>query len=288
MMFLLIVSLAVASTSRVIGQSIACDKHDLRALMIRQNQFRTTSDQQASELFTEMYELSSETSERIGKLNTTIENTNANAFQSVMELNTTIKDLISKVNLWKRELNTSDQVSGEQIDTLVLQVQDIYTRANYLNFFLEEIRLEIDKIHLAIGKIKGLTQCPDGWVFYNKSCYLFSESGKSFQDAAKTCSDLGSHLVYIDSEAENNFLKNFLATLKGNAYWIGLSDEDKEGTWTLYGTKIPATFFDWMEGEPNQSGEEDCAHFWDRFSFKWNDEDCWFPYFFVCEKGYDT
>ncbi|XP_053382477.1 CD209 antigen-like protein A [Mercenaria mercenaria] len=56
--------------------------------------------------------------------------------------------------------------------------------------------------------------CPDGWVTFQGSCYLFSQADVSFFDAEVLCSQTGGHLVRVESEVENNFVKHYLKQLK--------------------------------------------------------------------------
>ncbi len=92
------------------------------------------------------------------------------------------------------------------------------------------------------------------------------------------------YLATITSSAENNFIK---ARLSGDA-WIGGSDAAVEGTWKWIGgpeagttfwqgvgngSTVNGSYANWNPGEPNQSGEEDCAETYIA-NGTWNDLPC--------------
>ena len=63
--------------------------------------------------------------------------------------------------------------------------------------------------------------------------------------------------------------------------WIGLNDRSVEGTF-VWSNGEAVTYTNWTAGEPNNSGNEDCAHIWS--SGTWNDIPCTgYPTPYVCE-----
>uniref|UniRef100_A0A287D1N4 C-type lectin domain-containing protein n=1 Tax=Ictidomys tridecemlineatus TaxID=43179 RepID=A0A287D1N4_ICTTR len=62
-------------------------------------------------------------------------------------------------------------------------------------------------ITLVIAVVLGVlglfsSPCPPEWIIHEKSCYLFSMSLNSWQSSKIRCSQLGSHLLKIDSSSE--------------------------------------------------------------------------------------
>ncbi|XP_032063739.1 C-type lectin domain family 6 member A-like [Aythya fuligula] len=105
--------------------------------------------------------------------------------------------------------------------------------------------------------------CPEGWRPFQESCYYFSGDQMSWDESQQNCSGMGSQLVVINTEAEQEFLFRSLKGLVTNTYetkyYIGLSAH-KTGQWqwvdwTPY--KKMATF--WKPGEPNLLFAEKCA-----------------------------
>ncbi|XP_045180092.2 perlucin-like protein [Mercenaria mercenaria] len=121
------------------------------------------------------------------------------------------------------------------------------------------------------------TDCPDRWIAYRGSCYLFAHGGPlSFYEAEHYCNQHnGGHLVHINDQVENLFIKDELRSIKADDTWIGLTDEATEGLWEWYDTKTSPTFTDWNPGEPNSnSGNEDCAATKTDLDFRWYDGVC--------------
>ncbi|XP_026266681.2 C-type lectin domain family 7 member A isoform X2 [Urocitellus parryii] len=62
-------------------------------------------------------------------------------------------------------------------------------------------------ITLVIAVVLGVlglfsSPCPPEWIIHEKSCYLFRMSLDSWQRSKIRCSQLGSHLLKIDSSSE--------------------------------------------------------------------------------------
>ena len=100
----------------------------------------------------------------------------------------------------------------------------------------------------------------DGGAAHNGHCY--KATGKmTWSNAKAKCEGWGGHLVTIQDDAENKFLKNAFHFEK----WIGYSDTALEGTFvSVDQSAIDYNF--WAGGEPNNcagllciSGEENCA-----------------------------
>jgi len=97
----------------------------------------------------------------------------------------------------------------------------------------------------------------------------------------KFCTKKGGKLAEIRTEAEMDAIRTFLYDVGSNHdnyYWIGLTDEETEGTfvWTSTGKEPKYTY--WNYGEPNvdeDENEEDCVHletYWNDRT--WNDQSC--------------
>ncbi|KAL9968062.1 hypothetical protein ACROYT_G026388 [Oculina patagonica] len=88
------------------------------------------------------------------------------------------------------------------------------------------------------------------------SCYKFFSKGLTWNAAKSACEALGSELVVINSQAENQAVSQITG---GRGTYIGLyrNPKDKSRWLTLDGSRPIYTY--WYSGEPNSLGEE-CAH----------------------------
>lgn len=131
-----------------------------------------------------------------------------------------------------------------------------------------------------------------GEVFFSNTGHLYEYISSTLtwtgaKSAAEALSKYGAtgYLTTITSQAENDFVAARLA----NAGWMGASDAAVEGTWkwvvgpendtTFWsgasgGTTVGGNYANWGTGEPNNSGDEDCAQFLSGGSGKWNDLPC--------------
>ncbi|XP_053868481.1 CD209 antigen-like protein C isoform X2 [Malaclemys terrapin pileata] len=155
---------------------------------------------------------------------------------------------------------------------------------------LAEVRRDHDRLQEVLSRVQDelrniteviCTKCPPGWQHFEKNCYFFSTSTKSWLDAKQFCTNEGSHLVIVNTKQEQTFLSNQL--IEPDVYWLGLSDSAKEGEWRwVDGSPLSVRF--WGPGEPNNVGQhgEDCVHL--RFNGKWNDATCSLTEHWICER----
>ncbi|XP_045180165.2 C-type lectin domain family 10 member A-like [Mercenaria mercenaria] len=133
------------------------------------------------------------------------------------------------------------------------------------------------------------TDCPDTWVPFEGSCYLFGHQKLTFVEAEHYCNQHSAHLVHVEGQEENAFIKDYLRFEKGDMWWMGLTDDEVEGIWKWYGEVEKPEFTNWAPGQPdNGASHEDCAEFdlrthygWDG---KWNDVYCHALLLPICER----
>ncbi|KAM7066408.1 LOW QUALITY PROTEIN: C-type lectin domain family 4 member E-like [Acridotheres tristis] len=143
--------------------------------------------------------------------------------------------------------------------------------------------------------VDGWTCCPEGWRRFQRSCYFLSPDTMSWAESELNCTGMGSHLVVINSKAEQHqsasatsptpqgllmppcaqsctswtlcFFQEFLFNLtKENVtniyetkYYIGLAAY-KSGQWQWVDqTPYEKTPTFWKPGEPNLLFAEKCA-----------------------------
>ncbi|XP_046905844.1 C-type lectin domain family 4 member M-like isoform X2 [Hypomesus transpacificus] len=166
-------------------------------------------------------------------------------------------------------------------NSLTLERDQLENNNNTLIAERDQLKQKSDQLTERIRVLES--PCPLGWWRFSSSCYHISTEAKSWAESRQDCKSKGADLVVIDSREEQAFLHIF-----GKRVWIGLTDSEKEGTWTWLDGKLinPSKF--WADGEPNDSHQkgEDCAEF--RFPptkplMSWNDLPCSLKFHAVCE-----
>ncbi|XP_074757251.1 C-type lectin domain family 4 member D-like [Athene noctua] len=127
------------------------------------------------------------------------------------------------------------------------------------------------------GKERGWMCCPKGWKRFQQSCYYISDDKMSWAESVQNCTGMGSHLVVINSKAEQVFLsKELQASSRGPNFYIGLRAE-KVGEWHWVDQtpfNVSAAF--WRKGEPTKIDAEKCVviHSPEAPPNNWNDIRC--------------
>ncbi|XP_070597166.1 hepatic lectin-like [Erythrolamprus reginae] len=119
------------------------------------------------------------------------------------------------------------------------------------------------------------------WKDYNGACYFFSVDQVIWHTAKSKCEEMKSELIVITNQEEQNFVQD---QVRGDRFWIGLSDHNDEGQWRwIDSTDFRTSYKNWLEGEPNDnSNNEDCGELYT--AGKWNDVACNAKKFYVCKK----
>ncbi|KAM9293449.1 C-type lectin domain family 4 member D-like isoform 2-T2 [Morus bassanus] len=123
---------------------------------------------------------------------------------------------------------------------------------------------------------RGWTCCPKGWKQFQGKCYYPSDDEMSWEESMQNCTGMGSHLVVINTKAEQDYLTNVLR-LPSSAwsYYIGLRAE-VVGQWQWVDqTPYNETAAFWRTGEPSNVDVEKCVAFYPRSGMSnWNDVRC--------------
>ncbi|KAJ8007918.1 hypothetical protein DPEC_G00099170 [Dallia pectoralis] len=154
-----------------------------------------------------------------------------------------------------------------------------FTLGVLLRTELQHCQKNLTEVNDLLTTIK-ITQCDSNWEFYSGSCYFFSENELTWEQSQYACIREGGHLVIIDSQQEQDFIKQKVGNNKDiNRYWIGLTDKEKEGAW-LWVDNTPLDqsirYWDLNNGtyasawpEPNDwPPGEDCAQIVTTFLFR--------------------
>ena len=79
------------------------------------------------------------------------------------------------------------------------------------------------------------------WRCNEGKCYALSEGPTTFRDAIEFCRVFDATLVKIESEVENDFVREFCGE---RSCWIGLSEPADSEEWFWQDESAP-TFFNW-------------------------------------------
>ncbi|XP_060771615.1 C-type lectin domain family 4 member M-like [Neoarius graeffei] len=159
-------------------------------------------------------------------------------------------------------------------NTLTKEKDQLQTSYNTLTKEKDQLQKQKDEFQKQIINL--------GWTYFSSSFYYISQIKKSWTESRQDCRERGADLVIIKSREEQEFILNFLGSSR--RAWIGLSDRDTEGEWKwVDGTPLTTVY--WLDGEPNNAGDEDCAeNLYSSDKKGWNDLPCSQNQLWICEK----
>ena len=127
--------------------------------------------------------------------------------------------------------------------------------------------------------------CPHGFQpnYSLESCYHFSQSKLSWNQAREKCLGMQGYLVEVESKEEDDFIMATIATTRaGVSHWLGGSDTLHEGDFRWSKSGLSFTYTHWYAGQPDNYGnKQHCAVL--SGGKAWDDIECDYNGFFICE-----
>jgi len=130
------------------------------------------------------------------------------------------------------------------------------------------------------GDVTCGADCQGPWIRPGSSvaCYttMHGNNGMKFNDAAEYCASLDGFLAEPRSDFETESIESILDP--NVSYWIGLSDQEEEGSFRWLSDMSGPTYSNWQKNEPNNGGtsksNQDCAQLWGKQEHRWDDQTC--------------
>lgn len=162
-----------------------------------------------------------------------------------------------------------------------------------------ELARERDRLNWTIGVIlehedfpvrtrcpqKVCKPCPEGWVLFQSSCYLFANEWYYWESSHDHCRKNTAYLVVIGSQEEQEFISNRTNQYsydEKRGYWIGLKYKDTTDTWMwVDGSNSTVTY--WIPEQANI--KESCALNLKRANplESWHKTNCYIRNRWICE-----
>ncbi|XP_036973174.1 macrophage mannose receptor 1 [Acanthopagrus latus] len=134
------------------------------------------------------------------------------------------------------------------------------------------------------------TICAPGWHSFGGSCYWMVSNTDlltTWHEAVTKCSDMGAHLLIINSQEEQFFINGNLPDfhqVNVPDIWIGLSDKDQDGSFNWV-DKSKIEFSNYGPGWPkNTANLWDCGQiFTGNYDGRWETTNCFKSHGYICE-----
>ena len=97
----------------------------------------------------------------------------------------------------------------------------------------------------------------------------------------------GGKLFEPRDASENSEVSDNALSIGLEVFWIGIHDPT-EGTFVYASNESPVEYTNWGEGQPNNSGDEDCVEIGYISNDSWNDDKCDTPLGLICERDPPT
>ena len=153
----------------------------------------------------------------------------------------------------------------------IMKIKEIKT--NLLNSILT---YQAERIVKPYKDIKGC-------YHYNGHTYFYIDTEVNWKVAKAVCENLRGHLLIIENESENNFIKKIIDEYT----WLGLTDEETESIWKWINGE-PLYFTDWLKGQPDNKEQEHYVHYhYYAENYSWNDIEYSRNFKFICEYDFE-
>ncbi|XP_060596891.1 asialoglycoprotein receptor 1-like [Ruditapes philippinarum] len=164
-------------------------------------------------------------------------------------------DLSNQIDLQNDQVTKNYSRLKDMNDAVVKKNEQM---EDQMNLNLKRIETMLNTLQTEIESLKANTFfCPTGWIRFLSYCYLLVNEGKNFDEARAYCDSVGASLADFTSQTENSFVVENLQI--DRMTWIGISDEETEGTWVSLRTGQSASFTNFRPGQPDGGTRQNCV-----------------------------
>ena len=149
---------------------------------------------------------------------------------------------------------------------------------------LTDIKVKQQIERLAFKRLKYMYLVSEGWKQHGNSCYKIVDKKATWQEAVDRCALMGSYLVEVDNQPEQDFIVSIMKENDIRSMWLGGSDGSMgEWEWNHSGKLVGKSYDAWDEGRPYSANPLYNCLLTDRFNFKWYDAMCNAAIAYLCE-----
>ncbi|XP_013919870.1 PREDICTED: pulmonary surfactant-associated protein D [Thamnophis sirtalis] len=152
------------------------------------------------------------------------------------------------------------------------------SEVNLLKTKVSTLEGQLKALQASFAKYQKVAMFPGGRIVGSK---VFKTNGYegNFDDLRQRCVQAGGQLAAPRNAAENDAVQKIVLLYNKSAF-LGITDLKTEGTFK-YLNDQPLTYANWLTGEPNNQGQENCVELFS--NGKWNDKSCGEKRLLVCE-----
>ncbi|XP_038176092.1 C-type lectin domain family 4 member E isoform X2 [Arvicola amphibius] len=144
--------------------------------------------------------------------------------EPITHLSPTLSTVCGRAFLHSLPFTRRRGCSDEDLKTVTYRSSQIDEQKKLLS---HETVKELSCFGVTSGSVRSC--CPLNWKRFQSSCYFFSTTTLTWPSSLKNCSEMGAHLVVINTPEEQEFL--FKTKPKRKEFYIGLTDQVVEGQW---------------------------------------------------------
>ena len=199
------------------------------------------------------------------------EEANSNTLRTTQsKLDAIEQRLIEKLNNLEDKLSHVEDEVKQQHVNIATELTDI------------KVKQQIER--LAFKRLKYMYLVSEGWKQHGNSCYKIVDKKATWQEAVDRCALMGSYLVEVDNQPEQDFIVSIMKENDIRSMWLGGSDVSMgEWEWNHSGKLVGKSYDAWDEGRPYSANPLYNCLLTDRFNFKWYDAMCNAAIAYLCE-----
>ncbi|KAI8497993.1 hypothetical protein Bbelb_239370 [Branchiostoma belcheri] len=137
-------------------------------------------------------------------------------------------------------------------------------------------------VELSTAPVSALFQggCPVSYTAHGDSCFKAYNQVKTYSQARQVCAADGGLLAMPKDREVDDFLLDLMNVVDPNSpFWLGLNNQNGEGSWAWEDETPYSPTADWTGWEPNSNGGGCVNH----LGAGWNDAPCSSPSNFICQ-----